>query len=150
VEIVILHNNNEDAQNSGYSPGDTLTEVYRLKTDEFDIFDAGQEVAIYEWFCLTADRQTWPRHPCSLDYLARGNRSLRTGDVIELDIEARKLHLDVTEEELRRRKAEWKPREAQYERGYVRLYQQHVTQADKGCDLDFLEGNAKTPEPAIY
>jgi dihydroxy-acid dehydratase len=75
---------------------------------------------------------------------------VRTGDVIELDIEARKLHLDVTEEELRRRKAEWKPREAQYERGYVRLYQQHVTQADKGCDLDFLEGNAKTPEPAIY
>ena len=51
---------------------------------------------------------------------------------------------------LRRRKAEWKPREAQYERGYVRLYQQHVTQADKGCDLDFLEGNAKTPEPVIY
>jgi dihydroxyacid dehydratase/phosphogluconate dehydratase len=74
----------------------------------------------------------------------------RTGDMIELDIEARKLHLDVTGEDLRRRKAEWKPLESQYERGYVRLYQQHVTQADKGCDLDFLEGNAKTPEPVIY
>ena len=75
---------------------------------------------------------------------------VRTGDTIELDVEARKLHLDVTGEELARRKADWKPREAQYERGYVRLYQQHVSQADKGCDLDFLEGNARTPEPVIY
>jgi dihydroxy-acid dehydratase len=74
----------------------------------------------------------------------------RSGDVIELDIEARRLHLDVSDKELARRGKEWKPRERVYERGYVRLHQQHVTQADKGCDLDFLEGAAKTPEPVIY
>ncbi|SDR62338.1 dihydroxyacid dehydratase [Rhizobiales bacterium GAS191] len=75
---------------------------------------------------------------------------VQNGDMIELDIEARKLHLDVSREELARRKAAWKPRDRIYERGYVRLYQQHVSQADKGCDLDFLEGSAKTPEPVIY
>ena len=54
------------------------------------------------------------------------------------------------DDELARRKASWTPRASVYERGYVRLYQQHVSQADKGCDLDFLEGSAPTPEPAIY
>jgi dihydroxy-acid dehydratase len=75
---------------------------------------------------------------------------VQNGDMIEIDIEARKLHLDVSREELARRKAAWTPPERVYERGYVRLYQQHVSQADKGCDLDFLEGAAKTPEPVIY
>ncbi|MFI5010999.1 MAG: L-arabinonate dehydratase [Hyphomicrobiales bacterium] len=75
---------------------------------------------------------------------------VQTGDMIELDVEARSLNLDVSTEKLARRKAEWKPREPVYERGYVRLYQQHVSQADRGCDLDFLEGSARTPEPVIY
>ena len=75
---------------------------------------------------------------------------VRSGDVIELDIEARRLHLNVSDKELARRRRGWKARERIYERGYVRLHQQHVTQADKGCDLDFLEGAAKTPEPVIY
>jgi dihydroxy-acid dehydratase len=75
---------------------------------------------------------------------------VRNGDMVELDVEARRLNLDISDEELARRKAAWKPRERPYERGYVRLYQEHVSQADKGCDLDFLEGAAKTPEPVIY
>jgi dihydroxy-acid dehydratase len=74
----------------------------------------------------------------------------RTGDMIELDVPARRLHLDVSEEELARRRAAWKPAERPYARGYVKLYQQHVTQADKGCDLDFLQGTAPTPEPVIF
>src|SRR6185437_13203790 len=75
---------------------------------------------------------------------------VRTGDMIELDVEGRKLALEVPDDELARRRAALKPRDPIYERGYVRLYQQHVSQADKGCDLDFLQGGAKTPEPAIY
>ena len=46
--------------------------------------------------------------------------------------------------------AGWVPREVQYPRGYGHLYARHVTQADKGCDFDFLEGTAPTPEPEIH
>jgi len=64
---------------------------------------------------------------------------VQTGDEILLDVEARRLDLLVDEEELDARRADWRsPRTA--ERGYVRLYQEHVLQADEGCDLDFLRG----------
>ena len=62
---------------------------------------------------------------------------VRTGDEIELDVEARRLELLVEEEELARRRSDWKP-SSKAERGYVRLYQEHVLQADEGCDFDFL------------
>lgn len=75
---------------------------------------------------------------------------VRTGDWIELDIDARRLHLDVGDAELARRRAAWTPPARTYERGFVRLYIDHVTQADRGCDFDFLMGNAPTPEPPIY
>jgi dihydroxy-acid dehydratase len=75
---------------------------------------------------------------------------VKTGDFIELDIEARRLHLDVDDAELARRRAAWKPPARPYERGFTRLYIDHVTQADKGCDFDFLMGTAPTPEPPIY
>lgn len=61
----------------------------------------------------------------------------RTGDIIELDVEKRKLELMVPEEELEKRKLEWTA-PVLAERGYTRLFQQHVLQADKGCDFDFL------------
>jgi dihydroxy-acid dehydratase len=64
---------------------------------------------------------------------------VRTGDIIEVDVENRKLHLHVSDEELAKRRAEWKPPVLQT-RGYTRLYQQHVLQADRGCDFDFLVG----------
>ena len=66
---------------------------------------------------------------------------VRTGDVIELDVPARKLHLDVSDAELARRKAEWKAPEAP-KRGYYKLYVEHVQQADQGADLDFLVGGS--------
>ena len=75
---------------------------------------------------------------------------VRTGDEIELDVPARRLHLRVSDDELARRRAAWTPPPSAYARGYVRLYQQHVTQAHEGCDFDFLQGNAPTPEPVIY
>ncbi len=68
---------------------------------------------------------------------------VRTGDVIELDVPARKLHLDVSDAELARRTAEWKAPEPP-KRGYYKLYVEHVQQADKGADLDFLVGGSGT------
>ncbi len=75
---------------------------------------------------------------------------VRNGDIIEIDVEARRLHLAVDDAELARRRAAWSPPATPYARGFVRLHQQHVTQAHEGCDLDFLQGTAPTPEPAIY
>jgi L-arabonate dehydrase len=65
---------------------------------------------------------------------------VREGDFIELDVDARRLHLDVSDEELARRRAEWQPPPAAQASGYVNMYVRHVEQADKGADLDFLRG----------
>ena len=73
-----------------------------------------------------------------------------TGDMIALDIEARTLNVEVPAAELERRRAAWRPPARVYERGFSRLYVERVTQADQGCDFDFLMGNAATPEPSIY
>jgi len=62
----------------------------------------------------------------------------RTGDEIALDVEARRLDLCVAEDELGRRRAAWQPPPAHYTRGYGRLFVEHVTQANLGCDFDFL------------
>ena len=75
---------------------------------------------------------------------------VRDGDLIELDVPARKLNLKVSDEELARRRAAWKRPAPRYERGFGALYQQHITQADQGCDFDFLEGVAPTSEPEIH
>jgi dihydroxyacid dehydratase/phosphogluconate dehydratase len=75
---------------------------------------------------------------------------VRTGDVVELDIPARRLHLDVDDEELARRRAAWTPPPPRYGRGYGALYVQHITQADQGCDFDFLEPGPPVPEPEIH
>lgn len=67
-----------------------------------------------------------------------GNLALvRTGDEIKLDVAGRRLELLVDEKELEKRRSDWQPPPTA-ERGYTRLYQEHVTQADAGCDLDFL------------
>ncbi len=65
---------------------------------------------------------------------------VREGDRIELDVEQRRLHLDVSEEEMARRRADWKPVPPPMAGGYQRLYFDHVLQADTGADLDFLVG----------
>jgi len=75
---------------------------------------------------------------------------VRDGDLIELDVAARKLELKVSDAEMARRRAAWKKPAPKYERGYGALYQQHITQADQGCDFDFLEGTAATAEPEIH
>ena len=75
---------------------------------------------------------------------------VRDGDVIELDVPARKLTLQVSDAELARRKAAWRPPAPRYGRGYGRVFASHVTQANEGCDFDFLEGTAPTLEPEIH
>ncbi|HKE23541.1 MAG TPA: IlvD/Edd family dehydratase [Bryobacteraceae bacterium] len=65
---------------------------------------------------------------------------VREGDRIELDVEKRRLHLDVSDEEIGRRRAHWKPVPPPMAGGYQRLYFDHVLQADTGADLDFLVG----------
>src|SRR5262249_42689136 len=74
---------------------------------------------------------------------AGGNLALvENGDVIEMDVGARRLHLDVSDGELARRRANWRPPQSTYDRGYYKLYIDHVMQADKGADLDFLVGRS--------
>ncbi|HZQ59881.1 MAG TPA: L-arabinonate dehydratase [Casimicrobiaceae bacterium] len=75
---------------------------------------------------------------------------VRDGDVVELDVPARRLELKVSEDELARRRAAWTAPEAHYSRGFGALYLKHVMQADQGCDFDFLEAGAPTPEPEIH
>ena len=75
---------------------------------------------------------------------------LATGDIIELDLAARSLNMRVDDAELARRHAAWQPPPRPAERGWTRLYTDHVTQAHLGCDLDFLQGTAPTAEPAIF
>jgi dihydroxyacid dehydratase/phosphogluconate dehydratase len=65
---------------------------------------------------------------------------VRNGDLVELDVEARRLHLDVGEQEFARRRAEWTPPEPAMKSGYQKLYVDHVLQASEGADLDFLVG----------
>ena len=75
---------------------------------------------------------------------------VHTGDLIELDVAQRRLHLQVSDEELARRRTAWSAPVQPFRRGYTKLYQAHVTQAHEGCDFDFLQGTEPTPEPAIY
>ena len=72
-----------------------------------------------------------------------GNLALvQNGDLIELNVPQRKLHLHVSEEELAKRRAAWEAPKPASERGYVSLYLKHVMGADKGADLDFLQGSS--------
>jgi dihydroxy-acid dehydratase len=89
-------------------------------------------------------------HVAPESYVGAPLALVRDGDVIELDVAARKLQLHVDDAELARRRAAWRAPAPKFSRGFGALYSRHVTQADKGCDFDFLEGNAPTPEPDIH
>ena len=67
---------------------------------------------------------------------------VQNGDIIDIDVEARRLHLEVSEEELERRKQNWCPPEPTYDRGYINLYINSVNQAHQGAELDFLVGKS--------
>jgi dihydroxy-acid dehydratase len=75
---------------------------------------------------------------------------VQTGDEIEIDVDKRLIHLHVSDAEMARRKAVWVQPEPKYPRGYGAMFSEHIGQADQGCDLDFLQGKAKMPEPEIH
>lgn len=82
-----------------------------------------------------------------------GNLALvRTGDIITVDIAARSIRMEVSDEELARRRADWTPPPPRYQRGYGYMFSQHILQADQGCDFDYLETafGAPVDEPSIY
>ena len=70
---------------------------------------------------------------------------VQDGDMIALDVGQRRLELEVPEDELARRRARWSPPEPSMDRGYCRLYVDHVLQADRGVDFDFLVGGSGAP-----
>jgi dihydroxy-acid dehydratase len=72
---------------------------------------------------------------------------LRDGDLITLDVAARRLSVELPDAELDRRRAAWTAPPAPYDRGYGALFGRHILQADEGCDFDFLTGGG-APEPA--
>ena len=72
---------------------------------------------------------------------------VKDGDMIELDVEGRRLHLDVSDEELAARRAAWTPPTPPADRGYAKLYVDHVLQADEGVDFDFLRGSSGSAVP---
>jgi dihydroxy-acid dehydratase len=75
---------------------------------------------------------------------------VRDGDVVQLDVDQRKLHLRVSDQELQLRRAAWKPPPSRYQRGFGLLFSQQVTQAHEGCDFKFLERGEPVPEPEIH
>ena len=76
---------------------------------------------------------------------------IETGDMIEVDVPNRTIRVDLSDAELDARRANWQAPAPRYERGYGKMYTQHVEQADKGCDFDFLRTDHGAPiaEPEI-
>jgi dihydroxy-acid dehydratase len=77
---------------------------------------------------------------------------VQTGDMISVDVAARSIHLDVSDDELARRKAQWVQPAKRFARGYGWMFSRHIMQADQGCDFDYLETSfgEPVPEPDIF
>jgi L-arabonate dehydrase len=106
-------------------------------TDMIRISDARMSGTAYGTVILHGAPEAAAGGPLSL---------VESGDMIEVDVPNRRLHLDVSDAELEKRRAARKPFVPPYDRGYSKLYVETVNQADKGADLDFLVGNSGTPE----
>lgn len=111
--------------------------------DMLRISDARMSGTSYGACVLHVAPESWIGGPLAL---------LKTGDIIRLDLPARRLDMLVSEEELARRRAAWVAPEPHFQRGWGWMFTRHVTQADQGCDFDFLERDfgAAAGEPVIY
>lgn len=89
-------------------------------------------------------------HVAPESYIGGPLAHVQDGDMIELDIPARRLALQISDEELARRRSLWMPPAPRYARGYGALYLRHVTQANDGCDFDVLASRAPTADPEIH
>jgi dihydroxy-acid dehydratase len=109
--------------------------------DMVRLSDARMSGTSYGTCILHVSPESWIGGPLAL---------VRDGDLIELDVPNRRLDLKVDEAELARRRAAWKAPTPRFERGYGLMFGRHISQAEKGCDFDFLEGVAPTAEPEIH
>jgi dihydroxy-acid dehydratase len=109
--------------------------------DVVRISDARMSGTAYGTCVLHVSPESWIGGPLAL---------VQDGDLISLDAENGRLELLVSETELARRRAAWVKPAPRYERGYMALYNERVTQAHRGCDFDFLDGKAEMPEPEIH
>jgi len=76
--------------------------------------------------------------------------AVRDGDSIELDVNEGRIELLVADAELKKRLADWRPREPRYRRGYGKMFLDHILQAHEGCDFDFLRGSpGDEPGPGV-
>jgi len=91
-------------------------------------------------------------HVAPESYIGGPLALVQNGDIIALDVDKRSIRLEVSDEELARRKAAWQRPEPRYERGYGWMFSRHIKQADEGCDFDFLETGFGAPvaEPDIF
>jgi dihydroxy-acid dehydratase len=91
-------------------------------------------------------------HVAPESYVGGSLALVRTGDLISVDVAARRIHLEVSDEELAARRAAWTPPPPRFERGYGWMFSRHILQADEGCDFDYLETafGAPVAEPDIY
>jgi len=89
-------------------------------------------------------------HVSPESYLGGPLALVKDGDIIELDVAERRLEIQLDPEELLNRRKHWKQPHNRYQRGYMSLFLKHVTQANHGCDFDFLEGRGGVPEPDIF
>ncbi|GHC81826.1 dihydroxy-acid dehydratase [Pseudorhodoferax aquiterrae] len=90
---------------------------------------------------------------CSPEAAIGGPLALvKTGDRITVDVPARTIHLEISDDEMAQRKAAWTPPPPRYERGYGWMFGRHIKQANEGCDFDFLETTfgKPVPEPDIF
>jgi dihydroxy-acid dehydratase len=90
---------------------------------------------------------------CSPEAFIGGPLALvKTGDLISVDVAARTIDLQISDAEMESRRAQWVPPKPRYERGYGWMFSQHITQADQGCDFDYLETSFGAPvaEPDIF
>lgn len=108
--------------------------------DMVRISDARMSGTAYGTCVLHVSPESWIGGPLAL---------VQDGDPISLDVEAGRLDLLISPDELAARRARWTRPSPRYDRGYMALYAERVTQAHRGCDFDFLAGNATIPEPEI-
>ena len=105
------------------------------------ISDARMSGTSYGTCVLHVAPESWIGGPLAL---------VRTGDLVTLDVPARRLDLQIPEAEMAARRSAWTSAPPRFARGFGVLFSRHVSQADQGCDFDFLEGTAATPEPEIH
>ena len=111
--------------------------------DMVRISDARMSGTSYGACILHVAPESWIGGPLAL---------VKNGDIVSLDVDARTINLDISEEEMATRRAAWKAPERNYERGYGWMFTQHIQQANEGCDFDFLKTDFGAPvkEPVIY